>query len=55
LAAAPARTWPSSARRRELLPLPAGAADEVMAEFERLRSNTGGVKPVDAQPKCRRR
>lgn len=29
----------------ELLPLPDGAADEVMAEFDRLLSNEGSIKP----------
>ncbi|MFO7679650.1 MAG: succinate dehydrogenase flavoprotein subunit [Chloroflexota bacterium] len=38
-------------QKTALLPLPAGAADEVMAEFERLRSNTGGVKMVDVRSK----
>ena len=28
-----------------LLPLPEGAADEVIADFERIRHSTGGVKP----------
>ena len=31
-------------QQTELLPLPEGAADEVMAEFERLRQGTGGMK-----------
>lgn len=35
----------------ELLPLPDGAADEVMVEFERLLSSTGGVKMVDVRSK----
>jgi len=29
----------------DLLPLPEGAADEVIADFERIRHSTGGVKP----------
>jgi succinate dehydrogenase / fumarate reductase flavoprotein subunit len=29
----------------ELLPLPDGAADEVIAEFERIRKGSGGVRP----------
>jgi succinate dehydrogenase / fumarate reductase flavoprotein subunit len=29
----------------ELLPLPEGAADEVVAEFDRIRNGSGGVKP----------
>ena len=35
----------------ELLPLPDGAADEVMAEFERIRNNSGGVKAYDVRDK----
>ncbi len=35
----------------ELLPLPDGAADEVMAEFERIRNNTGGVKAHEVRRK----
>ncbi len=31
----------------ELLPLPEGSADEIMAEFERIRNNTGSVKHHD--------
>ncbi|RMG94458.1 MAG: succinate dehydrogenase flavoprotein subunit [Chloroflexi bacterium] len=31
----------------DLLPLPEGAADEVVAEFERIRNNKGGVKPYE--------
>jgi len=31
----------------ELLPLPEDAADEIMAEFERLRNNSGGIKAHD--------
>lgn len=31
----------------ELLPLPDNAADEVIAEFDRLRNGSGGVKPID--------
>ncbi|MBX3057839.1 MAG: succinate dehydrogenase flavoprotein subunit [Anaerolineae bacterium] len=31
----------------ELLPLPENAADEVMAEFERIRNGSGGVKSHD--------
>ncbi len=31
----------------ELLPLPDGAADEIMAEFERIRNNNGTVKHHD--------
>jgi succinate dehydrogenase / fumarate reductase, flavoprotein subunit len=29
----------------DLLPLPEGAADEVIADFERIRHSTGGIKP----------
>jgi succinate dehydrogenase / fumarate reductase flavoprotein subunit len=35
----------------ELLPLPDDAADEVMAEFQRLLDNDGGVKMVDVRSK----
>ncbi len=35
----------------ELLPLPDGAADEVMAEFERIRNNNGGVKAHEVRRK----
>lgn len=35
----------------EMLPLPEDAAEAVMAEFERIRSNTGGVKMVDVRSK----
>jgi succinate dehydrogenase / fumarate reductase flavoprotein subunit len=38
----------------EMLPLPDGAADEVIAEFERIRSNTGGVKMVDVRTKMQK-
>jgi len=31
----------------ELLPLPDNAADEVIAEFDRIRNGSGGVKPID--------
>ncbi len=31
----------------ELLPLPDNAADEVIAEFDRLRNGSGGIKPID--------
>jgi succinate dehydrogenase / fumarate reductase, flavoprotein subunit len=34
-------------RHAQLLPLPADAGREVIAEFERLRNSKGGVKPVD--------
>ncbi len=34
-------------REAELLPLPDNAADEVIAEFDRLRNGSGGVKPID--------
>jgi succinate dehydrogenase / fumarate reductase flavoprotein subunit len=36
-------------QRAELLPLPDGAADEVMAEFERIRNSTGGVRTADVR------
>jgi succinate dehydrogenase / fumarate reductase flavoprotein subunit len=29
----------------ELLPLPEGAADEIIGEFDRIRNGSGGVKP----------
>jgi succinate dehydrogenase / fumarate reductase flavoprotein subunit len=32
-------------KEAELLPVPADAADEVMAEFERIRSSNGSVRP----------
>ncbi len=35
----------------ELLPLPDGAADEVLAEFDRILNNNGGVKMVDVRKK----
>ena len=35
----------------ELLPLPDDAADEVMAEFERIRNNKGGVKAYEVRNK----
>ncbi|MEJ2747346.1 MAG: succinate dehydrogenase flavoprotein subunit [Anaerolineae bacterium] len=35
----------------ELLPLPDGAADKVMAEFERIRNNDGGVKVYEVRQK----
>ena len=35
----------------EMLPLPDGVADEMIAEFERIRNNTGGVKMVDVRTK----
>ena len=38
-------------QKAEMLPLPDGATDEVMAEFERIRHNTGGVKMVDVRSK----
>jgi succinate dehydrogenase / fumarate reductase flavoprotein subunit len=38
-------------QKANMLPLPDGAADEVIAEFERIRSNTGGVKMVDVRSK----
>jgi succinate dehydrogenase / fumarate reductase, flavoprotein subunit len=33
-------------RQTELLPLPEDPAGEIMADFERIRNSTGGVKPV---------
>lgn len=35
----------------DLLPLPDGAADEVLAEFERIRNNNGGVKAHELRSK----
>ncbi|PID84760.1 MAG: succinate dehydrogenase flavoprotein subunit [Chloroflexi bacterium] len=35
----------------KLLPLPEGAADQVMAEFDRILNNNGGVKMVDVRTK----
>jgi succinate dehydrogenase / fumarate reductase, flavoprotein subunit len=32
-------------KEAELLPVPAGAADEVIAEFDRIRSSNGNVRP----------
>jgi succinate dehydrogenase / fumarate reductase flavoprotein subunit len=33
----------------ELLPLPDGAADEVIAEFERIRNSSGSIRAVDVR------
>ena len=38
-------------KEAELLPLPDGAADEVIAEFERLRNNPGDVKAYKVRTK----
>ncbi|MBE2222066.1 MAG: succinate dehydrogenase flavoprotein subunit [Anaerolineae bacterium] len=38
----------------ELLPLPEGAADEVMAAFDRLLNSSGGVKMVDVRSKMQK-
>ncbi|MEZ4516926.1 MAG: succinate dehydrogenase flavoprotein subunit [Chloroflexota bacterium] len=34
-------------QQAELLPLPNGAGEEVMAEFDRIRNGSGGVKPYE--------
>lgn len=38
----------------DLLPLPEDPAGEVMAEFERLRNGSGGVKPVELRSKMQK-
>lgn len=38
----------------DLLPLPEDPAGEVMAEFERLRNGSGGVKPVELRNKMQK-
>jgi succinate dehydrogenase / fumarate reductase, flavoprotein subunit len=38
-------------KQTDLLPLPENAADEVIAEFDRIRNGSGGVKPHDIRQK----
>lgn len=41
-------------RQAELLPLPPNPADEVMAEFERIRNGSGGIKPFTLRDKMQK-
>ncbi len=41
-------------QKAELLPLPENPAAEVMAEFERIRNGSGGIKPTDLRSRMQK-